>query len=276
MSVPGPVDSVVVSPYDLAGEAARVLRARGVADHDVVIVLGSGWVGAAGSFGEARSVVPMTEVPGFYAPVAEGHGRDIRSYDVGGQRVLALSGRTHLYEGHGPAAVVHGIRTAAALGCRLAILTNANGSLRSDWAPGTCVVVSDHLNLTAVSPLVGPRFVDLTEAYSARLRSLASDINPDLVEGVYAMLPGPHYETGSEGRALAALGADVVGMSTVLETVAARELGLEVLALSMVTVTAGEDAPVDGGAVVATAARAASAIGETMAGIISQLRKGLS
>ncbi|MEP6665492.1 MAG: purine-nucleoside phosphorylase [Nocardioidaceae bacterium] len=256
-------------PYSRADEAAKALRDKGFGDHDVVIVLGSGWQTAADSFGEAQVVVPMTEVPGFIAPIAEGHGSDLRSYDVGGRRVLALLGRTHLYEGHGPQPVVHGIRTAAALGCRTAILTNANGSFRRDWRPGTCMLVRDHLNLTATSPLVGPRFVDLTEAYATRLREAAKEVHPDFAEGVYAMLPGPHYETRAEGQMLAKLGADAVGMSTVLEVIAARELGLEVLALSMVTVTEGLDTRIDPRMVVEVAAESASALGPKLARIIA-------
>jgi purine-nucleoside phosphorylase len=182
--------------------------------------------------------------------------------------VLAFTGRTHLYEGHGVDAVVHATRTAAALGCTTAVYTNANGAFREDWRPGTCMVVADHLNLTARSPLRGARFVDLTAAYSPRLRALARHHGPDLVEGVYAMLRGPHYETGAEGAMLRLFGADAVGMSTVLEVIAARELGLEVLALSMVTVTEGLDTGIEPTAVVEVAARAAAALGPTLGRII--------
>ena len=212
----------------------------------------------------------MREVPGYPVPIAEGHGAEIRLHVVNGRRALVLTGRTHLYEGHGPAAVVHGVRTAAALGCRSAVLTNANGSFRPDWRPGTCVAVRDHLNLTASSPLIGPRFVDLTEAYSRRMRVLASAVLPDLVEGTYAMLPGPHYETRAEGAMLKALGADVVGMSTVLETIAAREAGMEVLALSMVTVTEGND-EIDPAEVVAVASAAAARLSAPLARLIGEM-----
>ncbi len=255
-------------PYDAAATAADGLRRKGFGDHDVLLVLGSGWVRAADSFGKPSTVIPMGEVAGFVPPTAEGHGSDIASYDVGGQRVLVLTGRTHLYERLGVAAVVHGTRTAAALGCRTAIFTNANGAFRAGWEPGTCMLVRDHLNLTATSPLVGPRFVDLTDAYSLRLRELAQVINPAFVEGVYAMLPGPHYETRAEGSALKRLGVDAVGMSTVLEVIAARELGMEVLALSMVTVTEGLDEGIDPSAVVEVAARAAAGLGSTLGRII--------
>ncbi len=255
--------------YARASEAAKALRDKGFGDHDVLIVLGSGWQKAADAFGEAQAVVPMADVPGFVTPTAQGHGSEIRSYDVGGRRVLALLGRTHLYEGRGLEAVVHGVRTAAALGCRTAILTNANGSFRRDWQPGTCMLITDHLNLTATSPLMGPRFVDLTEAYSARLRDAAKQVHPDFVEGVYAMLPGPHYETHAEGEMLVKLGADAVGMSTVLEVIAAREQGLEVLGLSMVSVTEGLDTGIDPDSVVEVAAQSASALGPALVRIIA-------
>lgn len=258
-------------PYRLANQAADALRRRGFGDHDVLVVLGSGWKRVVHAFGDLLQVAPMSEVVGFHPPVAEGHGSEIHSYSVGSRRVLALLGRTHLYEGRGAAAVVHSVRTAAALGCRTALLTNANGSFRFNWSPGTCVLISDHLNLTATSPLVGPRFVDLTDAYSPHLRELALRAHPGFVEGVYAMLPGPHYETRAEAKGLAQLGADVVGMSTVLETIAAREAKLDVLALSMVTVTEGLDQGIDPAVVVETAKRAATRLAPAITRIISQL-----
>jgi purine-nucleoside phosphorylase len=266
-------------PYALAATAADDLRNRGFGDHDVLLVLGSGWADAAGAFGSPARTVPIGDVPGFLAPVAEGHGREIRSYDVSGVRVLAFTGRTHLYEGHGVAPVVHATRVGSALGCRIAVYTNANGAYRNDWKPGDCMVVRDHLNLTGRSPLQGARFVDLTEAYSPRLRAIAHRVHHEFVEGVYAMLPGPHYETRAEGAMLASFGADAVGMSTVLEMIAARELAMEVLALSMVTVIATPDAGyvagdgtgdtgIDPSAVVAVAAQSAAALGSTLRQII--------
>ena len=153
--------------------------------------------------------------------------------------MIVLAGRTHLYEGHGPGAVAHGVRTLAALGAGTVVLTNANGSLRPQWPLGRVVVLTDHLNLTGLSPLAGARFVDLTAAYDPELRAAllaaAADDGVELATGVYAMLAGPHYETAAEAGMVRALGADVLGMSTVLETIAAREAGLRVLALSTVT-----------------------------------------
>jgi purine-nucleoside phosphorylase len=154
---------------------------------------------------------------------------------LGDRRALVLLGRTHKYEGHGVDSVVHGVRTAAAAGCRVVLLTNAAGGLRDGMSVGQPVLISDHLNLTATSPLVGPQFVDLTDLYSTRLRDLAREIDPSLEEGVYAGLPGPHFETPAEIRMLRTMGADLVGMSTVLEAIAARAAGIEVFGLSLVT-----------------------------------------
>jgi purine-nucleoside phosphorylase len=219
-----------------AAEAARVLAQRtGVDRYDVAVVLGSGWRPAAAALGDTEVELPVAELPGFRAPTAIGHGGTARSMRIGRHRVLVLLGRTHLYEGHGPAAVAHAARTAAAAGCHTLVLTNAAGGIREGLSVGQPVLISDHLNLTARSPLAGARFVDLTDLYSARLRELAVRIDPTLVEGVYAGLPGPHFETPAEIRMLRAMGADLVGMSTVLEAIAARAEGVEVFGLSLVT-----------------------------------------
>lgn len=221
---------------DLAGEAAGALAARtGVAGHDVAVVLGSGWRSAADGIGEAAHEIAMADLPGFVPPSVSGHGGVIRSVPVQDRNVLVFLGRTHVYEGHGVDAAVHGVRTAAAAGCRAVLLTNAAGGIREGMAVGDAVIVADHLNLTARSPLVGPRFVDLTDLYSPRLRALAAELDPSLRDGVYAGLPGPHFETPAEIRMLRGLGADLVGMSTVLEAIAARAEGVEVFGLSLVT-----------------------------------------
>ncbi|WP_253771107.1 purine-nucleoside phosphorylase [Goodfellowiella coeruleoviolacea] len=220
----------------LAAAAARAIAERtGVDKHDVAVVLGSGWAPAADIIGTPEAEVPMAELPGFLAPKVLGHGGTMRSVRVGETRVLVLLGRTHHYEGHGVRRVVHGVRTAVAAGCRTVMLTNAAGGLREGMRVGQPVLISDHLNLTATSPLVGAHFVDLTDLYSARLRQLAQRIDPSLAEGVYAGLPGPHFETPAEIRMLRTLGADLVGMSTVLEAIAARAAGAEVFGLSLVT-----------------------------------------
>lgn len=226
----------VTDIQDYAADAAAALaKATGVDTHDVAVVLGSGWRPAADVLGEPDTEVPIGDLPGFAAPTVLGHGGTLRSLRVGDKQVLILLGRTHLYEGSGVGPVVHGVRTAAAAGCRSIILTNAAGCLRDGVEIGQPVLISDHLNLTATSPLVGAQFVDLTDLYSPRLRALAKEIDPTLVEGVYAGLPGPHFETPAEIRMLRVMGADLVGMSTVLEAIAARAAGVEVFGLSLVT-----------------------------------------
>jgi purine-nucleoside phosphorylase len=219
----------------LAEHAAERLTDAVGGEHDVAVVMGSGWAPAADAFGAAEASVAIGDLPGFAAPTAVGHGGEVRSVRVGERRVLLFLGRTHFYEGRGVDPVVHGVRTAAAAGVRTVILTNAAGGLAPEHRVGQAVVISDHLNLTARSPLVGATFVDLTDLYSARLRALARELDPSLSEGVYAALPGPHYETPAEIRMLRTLGADLVGMSTALEAIAARAAGMEIFGLSMVT-----------------------------------------
>ena len=258
-------------PYAVAREAAeRVAELTGRSSHDALVVFGSGWIPACSGLGNHSVSFPMSEVPGFVVPVAEGHLGEIRSYDVNGVATLAFLGRTHLYEGHGVRPVVHGIRTAAACGVRMAVLTNANGSLRDDWELGQPILVRDHINLTATSPLEGARFVDLTDAWSARMRDLARKLDPSLAEGVYAFLRGPHYETWAEAEWLRRLGADMLGMSTVPEAIAARELGVELLGLSTVTAIEGTDAGIDPSEVVAIAESTASRLAPLIAELVTK------
>src|SRR4051794_31459689 len=219
-----------------AEEAATALaRATEVLHHDVAVVMGSGWLPAAEALGEPTAQLEMASLPGFSAPVVAGHAGMLRSVPVADKRVLVFLGRTHLYEGRGVIPVAHAVRTAAAAGAKLVILTNAAGGLRPGMRVGQPVLISDHVNLTGRSPLVGATFVDLTDLYSPRLRALAKDIDPGLEEGVYAQLPGPHFETPAEIRMLRTLGADLVGMSTGLEAIAARAADVEVFGLSLVT-----------------------------------------
>lgn len=263
----------VTDPAQIANDAASVLAERtGEPAHDIAVVLGSGWRPAADVLGAPTVEIPVTALPGFAMPGTIGHAGTVRSVQLNGRRVLVLLGRTHGYEGHGVAQVVHGIRTACAAGVRVVILTNAAGGIAEGLQVGQPVLISDHLNLTGTSPLVGSRFVDLTETYSPRLRALAREINPSLVEGVYAGMPGPHFETPAEIRMLRTLGADVVGMSTVLEAIAARVEDVEVLGISMVTnLAAGiAAAPLDPHEMVATAARAATSIGGLLRKLVSQ------
>jgi purine-nucleoside phosphorylase len=224
-------------PYALAEEAAAALRDRFSVDAvDLAFVLGSGWSAAADDLGEVTGSCQLAELPGFAQPTVVGHGGELRLVRTATGKTAALfTGRTHYYEGRGVPQVVHGVRTAAAAGARTLVLTNGCGGLNPAWAPGTPVLIRDHLNLTGATPLVGARFVDLTDAYAARLRDLARTVDPGLPEGVYVQFSGPSYETPAEVRMAGVLGGDLVGMSTALETIAAREAGLEVLGISLVT-----------------------------------------
>jgi len=232
------LDDPRTDPFDVAKAAAAYLaEATGVERHDVALVLGSGWGGAADLLGETVADVPSTDVPGFSAAAVVGHSGIIRSVRIGdtGKHALVLGSRTHLYEGKGVRRVVHGVRTAAATGASTIVLTNGCGGLDPDLGPGTPVLIRDHINLTATSPLEGATFVDLTDLYSPRLRAIAREVDPGLGEGVYVQFPGPHYETPAEVRMAGILGGTLVGMSTTLEAIAARHAGLEVLGVSLVT-----------------------------------------
>ena len=223
-------------PRTAAAEAAAVLRDKtGVEKHDIALVMGSGWLQAVDALGEATAELSSTDLTGFAPPAVAGHAGKIRSVRAGDRNLLVFLGRTHFYEGLGVRAVVHGVRTAAASGCRAVVLTNGCGGLKETWQPGTPVLISDHINLTATSPIEGANFVDLTDLYSPRLRALCRSVDGSLDEGVYVQLPRPHYETPAEIGMVRAMGGDLVGMSTTLEAIAAREAGLEVLGISLVT-----------------------------------------
>lgn len=232
------------SPYALAQSAADELRARsGVDRYDVAVVLGSGWREGAAALGLPEYDVATSSLPGFFSPTVPGHSGHVLSLRVGERRVALLTGRVHLYEGHSAAHVAHPVRTLVAAGATTVILTNACGGIDPSMQPGETVLISDHLNLTGTSPLEGeappegyaPRFVDLSDLYSARLRTKIKDAMPHLQEGIYLGLRGPHYETPAEIVMARTLGATLVGMSTVLEAIAARHLGAEVVGLSMVS-----------------------------------------
>lgn len=233
-------------PFQLARDAAAALADQtGIESHDTALVLGSGWGEAAELIGETAHTLDAAALPGFHSPAVVGHTGTIRSIlTPAGKRVLVLGARTHYYEGKGVRAVVHGVRTAAAAGCTTMVLTNGCGGLNEAWAPGTPVLISDHLNLTATSPLEGATFVDLTDLYSSRLRAIAREVDPSLDEGVYAQFTGPHYETPAEVRYAKRIGADLVGMSTALEAIAARHAGMEVFGVSLVTNLAAGISPV--------------------------------
>ena len=263
--------TATADPYQAAqASAARLAELSGKDRHDVAVVLGSGFAPAVATLGPADAEIPLADLGGFPPPTVAGHVAMARSLTIGGRRVLVYLGRVHLYEGNPPQAVVHGVRTAIAA-----------GGIRAGYRVGQPVLISDHLNLTGRSPLSGPpppegyppRFADLSEVYSARLRALARASDPGLAEGVYAALPGPHYETPAEIRMLRTLGADLVGMSTALEAIAARHLGAEVLGISLVTnLAAGlADHGLDHAEVIAAGAEAAGRIGALLTSILPQV-----
>lgn len=263
-------------PFDVARAAAAVIAERtGAPNHDIALVLGSGWGQTADVIGPTVSAVDNPDVPGFFAAAVAGHTGSMRSVAIGdtGKRALVFGTRTHYYEGRGVRAVVHAVRTASQAGCSTIVLTNGCGGLNPEWAPGTPVLIRDHINLTAASPLEGPTFVDLTDLYSARLRAIARDVDPALDEGVYVQFPGPHYETPAEVQMAKTIGGDLVGMSTTLEAIAARHVGLEVLGVSLVTnLAAGiSDQPLSHQEVIEAGQSAASRCGTLLAEVVTRI-----
>jgi len=232
-------------PYEAIKKAAETIAERsGRSEHKVAVVLGSG-LGEYASTLPGAVAIPYTDIPGWPIPTVEGHHGTLYSADVHGP-VLVLSGRAHFYEGRSLDETVFGIRAAVTTGCKTIVLTNAAGGVREGLAPGDLVLIRDHLNLTGHNPLIGPndgrlgpRFPDLTNLYSPSLREVARaaarDAGVSLDEGVYAWLTGPSYETPAEIQMVGRLGADLVGMSTVPEAIAARHMGADVLGISLVT-----------------------------------------
>ena len=267
------------SSSELAAQAAsRLAELTGVAQHDVALVLGSGWLPAVDAIaanmpGAETTEIDVTDLPGFTAAAVVGHSGKIRSIRAGDRSLLVFLSRTHFYEGKGVAAVVHGVRTAAAAGCRASVLTNGCGGLKETWTPGTPVLISDHINLTATSPIEGANFVDLTDLYSPRLRAMCREVDPSLDEGVYVQFPGPHYETPAEIGMVRAIGGHLVGMSTTLEAIAAREAGMEVLGISLVTnLAAGiSGEPLDHAEVLEAGKAAASRMGDLLGRIVPRI-----
>ncbi|GGF13646.1 purine-nucleoside phosphorylase [Subtercola lobariae] len=235
--VTNPLDQPDLSPFDIAREAAgQIAEKTGIDKHDIALTLGSGWAKAADLIGETVATIPATEIVGFSAPAVVGHVGSLRSVRLpGGKHALVIGARTHYYENHGVRRVVHSVRTAAAAGASIMILTNGAGGIRETWSPGQPVLISDHINLTANSPLEGATFIDLTDLYSKRLRGIAREVDASLDEGVYVQFRGPHYETPAEVQMAKTIGGHIVGMSTALEAIAAREAGMEVLGMSLIT-----------------------------------------
>jgi len=253
-------------------EAVDAIRARTPLEPSVGVVLGSGLGGFADAIEDAVSI-GYEEIPGWPASTAIGHAGQLVLGSFGGVPVAAMKGRAHLYEGHPPAKVVFGVRVLGALGVRTLVLTNACGAVDASLSPGQLALVSDHLNLQGSSPLVGynddelgPRFPDMSDAYDPALRAAAREaaarLGIPLGEGVYAAWLGPAFETPAEIRMMRALGADLVGMSTVPEVLAARHKGIRCLAISCVTnMAAGvQPGPVDHERVLEIGAQAAGSL----------------
>ena len=270
-----PLDDPSADPFEIAATAASdIARLTGVERHDIALTLGSGWGKAADLIGETTATIPATEVTGFSKPALEGHIGSLRSVVTAkGRRVLVIGARTHYYEGHGPRRVVHSVRTAAATGAKTMVLTNGAGGIKPHWKPGTPVLISDHINLTGDSPLEGATFIDLTDLYSLRLRDLAHRVDPTLDEGVYCQFRGPQYETPAEVRMAKTIGGHIVGMSTALEAIAARQSGMEVLGFSLVTnMAAGiQTTPLSHAEVIEAGKTAEPVISDLLARVIGQL-----
>ena len=232
-----PLDDPSTDPFEVAATAAAdIARLTGVERHDIALTLGSGWGKAAELIGETTATIDATEVTGFSKPALAGHVGSLRSIlTAKGRRVLVIGARTHYYEGHGARRVVHSVRTAAATGATTMVLTNGAGGIKPTWKPGQPVLISDHINLTGDSPLEGATFIDLTDLYSTRLRDVARGVDPTLDEGVYCQFRGPQYETPAEVRMVKTIGGHIVGMSTALEAIAARQAGMEILGFSLIT-----------------------------------------
>jgi purine-nucleoside phosphorylase len=275
MQLANPLDDPAADPFAVATEAAATIAdLTGVERHDIALTLGSGWGRAAELIGETTHTIAATDVPGFSKPALEGHVGTLRSVLLpNGKRALVIGARTHYYEGHGVRRVVHSVRTAAATGATTMILTNGAGGIKPHWTPGTPVLISDHINLTGDSPLEGATFIDLTDLYSARLRGLARSVEPTLDEGVYCQFRGPHYETPAEVQMAKTIGGHIVGMSTALEAIAARQAGMEILGMSLITnLAAGiQQTPLSHEEVIEAGRAAESVISGLLAKIVAEL-----
>src|SRR4030095_9084631 len=266
--------------YDRAERAARLIRERAKADVSVAIILGSGLGGFADELTDAKGI-PYDQIPGFARATVEGHAGRLVIGKVGDSAIAALQGRFHFYEGYSLEDVTFPIRVLKLLGVRTLILTNASGALNVEYSPGSLMVITDHINLMGVNPLIGPnderfgpRFPDLTNVYAPELQDIvlheAEAMNLQMRRGVYAALSGPSYETPAEIHMVRALGADAVGMSTVPEAIVARHMGIQVVGISCITnLAAGvTDRPVDHTQVIAVGERIRETFSELLRRVI--------
>jgi purine-nucleoside phosphorylase len=276
--------SAVSTLYARAEQAARTIRARTGLEPQIALVLGSGLGGFADEFEEAVAI-PYSEIPGFATSTAEGHAGRLVIGKVGTVPVMAMQGRVHFYEGYSLEEVTFPIRVFKLLGIKQLVLTNAAGGIDIELSQGALMIISDHLNLMGVNPLrgpnderFGPRFPDMSEAYSRKLQEIATAVarvqNVDIRRGIYGGLAGPSYETPAEIHMLRACGADAVGMSTVPETIVARQMGIEVLGISCITnLAAGiSDQPIHHAEVMETGARVRATFTKLLRGIIARMQ----
>jgi purine-nucleoside phosphorylase len=269
--------------YEQVDEAAAAVRARCGALPDTAVVLGSGLGDFADTLLDAFAA-PYRELPHWPASNVVGHAGQLVVGNVGGKRIAALSGRAHFYEGHHLSAVVFGTRVMGRLGVKRIVLTNAAGGINTGFAQGGLMIIDDHINMLGTNPLVGPnderfgpRFPDMSEVYSARLRCIADEAartrGIPVSHGIYVAVHGPSYETPAEIRFFRTIGADAVGMSTVPEAIAARHMGIEVLGISCITnMAAGVlPQPLVHDEVVETARRVRGSFISLLEGIIERL-----
>lgn len=266
--------------------AADFIHTRCSAQPRIGVVLGSGLGGFADALADANSIA-YSDIPGWPASTAIGHAGKFVTGKLAGLEIAALSGRAHFYEGYSPAQVVFGVRVLRALGVRTVVFTNAAGGINTGFSEGALVLISDHINLQGFNPLIGPnddllgpRFPDMTDAYSSELRAIAraaaDELGISLAEGVYAALPGPSYETPAEIRFLRTIGADLVGMSTVPEAIAANHMGMRCLAISCVTNMAAGLLPrkLDHAEVLATGMRVRGTLIRLLTALVPRLNDG--
>ena len=250
-------------------KAAEIIAQRsGSAEHDLLVVLGSGLAQALDFWGEPQAKFALSELPSVCAPIAAGHLNEARSYLVDGRRILVYLGRTHLYEGRGVKSVIAPVQAAIAAGIKTAVLTNANGCL-ADWSLGDVMTITDHVNFTGVSPFSDAEFVDITQLWDPQLSALLQERTQR--SGVYAILRGPEYQTRAETRILRAAGVDAVGMSTVMEALTLHRAGVRVCGMSVVSDLSFSKEQTTAQAVVEAGARGAKTVAAALDLLLSQL-----
>ena len=276
-------EPVSSSLYERAAKAARMIRARAKVDPSVAIVLGSGLGAFAEELTEATAI-GYDEIPGFSRVTVEGHAGRLVIGKAGETIVAAMQGRFHFYEGYSLEEVTFPVRVLKLLGVKTLVLTNAAGALNVEFAPGSLMVISDHINLLGANPLAGPnddrfgpRFPDLTSVYAPELQNLVIDearaMDIELRRGIYAALSGPSYETPAEIHMVRTLGADAVGMSTVPEAIVARHMDLQVVGISCITnLAAGvSNRPIDHGQVMAIGERVRGEFTELLRRVVKRI-----